>query len=431
MIKEVNTGYFPRPHQAFLHTNLRRFNVVICHRRFGKTHFSLNEMLDKGLRHTLKNPQYAYIAPTYGQAKRVAWDLLKDYVKNIPGVTINEADLRIDIARPHLGDKVRFMLLGAENPGTLKGLYLDGVVLDEYAEMNPEIWSIVIRPALSDRLGWAIFIGTPKGENHLHAIYAQAQGKEDWFTQVFRASETGIIPLSELEAARAVMSEPEYLQEYECSFSAALVGAYYGREMEEAEQSNRICGVPHDPAVPVFTGWDLGVDDSTVIWFAQRVGRETRIIDYHEESGKGLDYFVKLMKDKNYNYEEHFLPHDVAQRELSTGKSRLETLQKMGLKRVRVVPRLDIADGINAARLLIKKCYFDKDRCAFGIKALKSYERAWDAKMGVFQSRPKHNWASHGADGFRYLAIGLDESRIDNKDRAKPQRQAHSDFKIV
>lgn len=318
-VKVVSTGYHPRQHQAVLHRSLKRFNVLVCHRRFGKTHFSLNELIHMGLKNPLKNPQYAYVAPTYGQAKRIAWDLLKDYLKDMPGVEINEADLRVDIARPSTRDKVRIILLGAENPGSIRGIYLDGVVLDEYAEMNPEIWNMVIRPALSDRLGWAIFIGTPRGTNHFYEVYNFGKNgdpekgikkPEDWFTATYKASETGIIPVSELEAARAVMSESEYLQEYECSFSAALVGAYYGKEMEKAEESGRIVSVPYDPALPTFTAWDLGIDDSTVVWIAQRLrNSEIRLIDYIENSGMDLDFYIKELAKRPYTYETHLLPH--------------------------------------------------------------------------------------------------------------------------
>src|SRR3989304_4749260 len=165
-IQKISTGYEPRKFQEILHKNLKRFNVLVCHRRFGKTVFSVNHCIDRGLRNTKRNPQYAYIAPTYGQAKRIAWDMFKEYTKNLPGVSTNEQDLRLEIERPHLQDKVRFLLLGAENPGSLKGIYLDGVILDEFAECAPAIWGEVVRPALSDRRGWAIFIGTPKGQNH-------------------------------------------------------------------------------------------------------------------------------------------------------------------------------------------------------------------------------------------------------------------------
>lgn len=446
MIKEVHTGYVPRTLQLVLHRAFKRFNVIVCHRRFGKTHLALNEMIDRSFRNTLKNPQYAYIAPTYGQAKRVAWDLLKDYVKHIPGVIINEADLRVDIPRPYTQDKIRFMLLGAENPDSLRGIYLDGVVLDEFAEMSTTIWSQVLTPALADRKGWAVFIGTPKGQNQFYDILQFAKNgrpeatppipaPENWHWAVYKASETGIIDPEELLAAKAQMSPEEYEQEFECSFTAALLGAYFGKEMEKAEATGRVTNIDYDPAMPVTTYWDLGMDDSTAIWFIQNLrGREIRVIDYIEDSGVGFPEWSRRLQEKGYVYDTHVLPHDGAVRELGTGVSRLETLQKLqrGIK-VRVAPRQELMDGINASRLILAKCWFDRLRCEKGIKALKAYERVWDAKNKVFQSRPKHNWASHGSDAFRTMATSLEESMHERKDRHKQygNRQSVSDFDIV
>jgi len=434
--KIVTTGYTPRPLQAKIHRELKRFNVLVCHRRFGKTHLVLNEMIDRGLRNPLRNPQYAYVAPTYGQAKRISWDILKDYVKNIPGVEINESELRIDIPRPSSADRVRFILLGAENPGSVRGIYLDGVILDEFAEMNPEIWTSVLRPALTDRKGWAIFIGTPKGQNHFYEIYQSAKEKaagedSDWYTAIFKASETGIVAIGELEAARATMADNEYEQEFECSFSAALVGAFFGKEMEKAEADGRVGAVPYDRILPVITGWDLGIDDTTVIWFAQIHYKEIRLIDYLEEGGQGLDYYVKELTKKGYNYAYHILPHDVNVRDLVTGKTRLESLRSMGLKNIRVADKLDLEDGINAARLLIGKSWFDATKCKRGIEALKSYERKWDAKNKIMQQKPLHNWASHGADAFRYLAVGIRENSPTEDTKKAYPRMSETDYSVV
>lgn len=425
-VLEVSTGYTPRPLQDLLHQALKRFNVLVMHRRFGKTVFSINETVDQGLRCLNKSPQYAYIAPTYGQAKRVAWDILKDAVKNIPGAVANEAELRVDIPRPDRGDRIRFMLLGAENPGSIRGIYLDGVILDEMGEMDPIVWTQVVRPALSDRLGWAIFIGTPKGQNGFYDLYVQAQQNPDWFHRMYKASETGIIPIGELEAAKAIMSPEEYEQEYECSFSAALVGAYYGKYMTDAEKEGRICDVPHDPAVVVDTFWDLGVDDTTVIWFGQRVGKNRHWIDFYEMSGEGLPHYVKILNSDHrskYNYGSHYLPHDAEARELGTGKTRVETFKSLGLKRIEIVPRQSVEDGINASRMLIPRSYFDKSKCHRGIEALKSYERKWDSKNKIYQQKPLHNWASHAADGFRTAAMGLDERRADEQTIKRYPRQ--------
>ena len=336
------------------------------------------------------------------------------------------------------------MLLGAENPDSIRGIYLDGVVFDEFADQDPRVWTQVVRPALSDRKGWAIFISTPKGQNHLYDIAQYAQygdpannvpPPDDWFYQVYKASETNIIDRVELDAARALMTPEEFDQEFECSFTAALVGAYYGKEMDEAERKGRITDVAYDTALPVTTYWDLGMDDAMTIWFVQNLGgRELRIIDYEEHSGMGLPAWSKLLQDKGYVYDTHVLPHDGAVRELGTGVSRLETLQKLqrGIK-VRVAKKMDVADGINATRLLLSKCWFDRVKCAVGIKALKNYEKAWDAKNKVFQNRPKHNWASHGADAFRTMATSLEESQYERDARNKRpgNRQSVSDFDYV
>lgn len=429
----IDTGYRPRLHQSFIHKHIKRFNAIVCHRRFGKTHLAVTEQQDKALSNPLKSPQYAYLAPTYGQAKRVVWNIMKSYYENLPGYECNESDLRITVPRPAMKDKITIMLLGAENPGALKGIYLDGVILDEFGEMNPQVWSEAIRPALSDRLGWAIFIGTPKGMNHFWDVYNLADGKADWFRAIFKASETGIIAETELASAREMMSEAEYNQEYECSFAAALVGAYFGKEMEKAEETNRITRVPYDPAMTVKVYLDLGMDDSMSLWFTQNLGgREVRIIDYVEESGQGLDYYADLMRKKGYSYEEIVLPHDGAVRELGTGKSRLETLKKlMKGVRVRVARRHKVEDTINAARLLLAKCWFDKDNCARGVNALKNYRREWDAKTKTFNNKPKHDWASHGADAFRLLAMEINENGPTAEDRARYPRYADSKFDVV
>lgn len=439
---KISTGYEPRPLQLVLHNSFKRFNIVVCHRAFGKTVLCLNEMVDRAFRNTKKNPTYVYIAPTYGQAKRVAWEGLKEAVRSIPGYNPNETELKIDIDRPANGDRVRFILLGAENPGSLRGIHIDGAILDEFAEMDPTIWSQIVRPMLTTKQGWVIFIGTPKGENHFAQMYYTARkqmsmGDREWFAALYKASETGIIPIGELEAARLTMGEEEYQQEMECSFSAAQVGAYYGKLIEKAYQENRIKIIPHEPGLQVFTCWDLGVDDSTAIWFGQRLGgREYRWIDYLENSGEGLDWYAKELLAKKYNYEEHYLPHDVKVREMGTAgaATRLDTLKKLGLKRATPVPRRSLEEGISASRLIIAKSWFDVEKCARGILALKNYERKWDAKNSIFQSRPLHNWASHGADAFRTGAVGMDDFSVDEKQKRgyrENEYMCQNDYKIL
>ena len=425
-VERIETGYKPRAQQFDLHRALKRFNVLVCHRRFGKTVFSINHTIARALACKHRNPQCAYIAPTYGQAKRIAWDMLKEYTKNLPGVTTHEQDLRLEIQRPHLKDKARIMLLGAENPGSIRGIYLDGVILDEYAECDPTIWSQVVRPALSDRMGWAIFIGTPKGQNHFYDVHQLAKKNQtgDWFEAVYKASETGIIAKSELRAAQYEMSDEEYAQEFECSFSAALIGSYFGKLLEEAEENKRITEVKYDAALPVSTYWDLGIGDTTAIWFGQQYRDEHRWIDYLEQSGEGLDYYVKKIKEKPYIYGVHGLPHDAAARELGTGKSRVETLQGLGL-RPTVLPRHKLDDGIHAARMLIRKSVFDRVKCERGLNALRNYQRKWDAKNKIWSTKPLHNWASHGSDAFRTAAMGFREDGFLNQ---KPRSEVVEDY---
>lgn len=423
----VSTGYSPRPLQDELHRRLKRFNVLVCHRRFGKTVFCINEMIDQALRFDKKdpktgvvllNPRFAYLAPLYGQAKRVAWDYLKMYTSRIPGVTVNEADLRVDIPREQYQDTIRFTLLGADNPASLKGIYLDGVILDEYAEMNPAAWREVIRPTLSDRLGWAIFIGTPKGRNSFFDLFQRAtEGFEqedgsrikavDWFGAVYRARETGIVVKEELESAKLEMTEDEYEQEFECSFQAGLVGAYYSKELAKVEKDGRIRDVPHDSGMPVTTYWDLGMNDTTVIWFVQNVGPARHVIDYMEASGTSIPEWCAKLRLTGYDIDCLVLPHDARAREMN-GKTREEQFRKH--YRTRVLDRAEIADGISAARSLLSKCYFDKVKCARGLEALRNYQRKWDPKQNVFAPTPLHNWASNGADGFRSFAMGDKEN---------------------
>jgi phage terminase large subunit len=193
---------------------------------------------------------------------------------------------------------------------------------------------------------------------------------------------------------------------WEGDFLVHAEGAYYNVEMREAKEQERIRIVNYETGIPVVTAWDLGVGDSTAIWFAQFHGPEIRIIDYYESSGVGLDHYARVLQDKGYIYGEHILPHDVRVKELGTGKSRLETLESLGIRPVTIAPQLMVDDGIQAVRSMLKNCWFDAERCDRGIDALRQYHREYDDNGKVWRSRPAHDWASHGADAFRYLAVG-------------------------
>jgi hypothetical protein len=288
----------------------------------------------------------------------------------------------------------------------MRGLYFDSVVLDEPADFPMNAWSTVIRPAIADRQGKATFIGTPKGRNSFFEIWDAARDDPSWYSAMHKASETKLLPQEELDAAIKTMGEDRYEQEFECSFEAAIAGAYYGTEMKRATADNRITTVPHDRALGVVTAWDLGVGDSTAIWFAQFVGAEVRLIDYYESSGVGLDHYAGVLQEKKYLYESHILPHDVQVKELGTGKSRLETLDNLGIRPVEIAPKLNVDDGIQAVRSMLDRCWFDESNCNRGIEALRQYQRDFDEKGRTWRGRPRHDWTSHGADAMRYLAVG-------------------------
>jgi phage terminase large subunit len=397
--------YAPRRQFVPFHARRQRFACIVTHRRAGKTVACIQDLHRDAARSHKVRPRFAYLSPFLRQSKAVAWDYLRAAIEPARafGATSHEGELRIDYPK---GGQVR--LYGADNPDAMRGIYLDGVVLDEYADMDPRVWSEIIRPALADRQGWAVFIGTPRGRNAFFELWRRSQSEDGWFSLMLKASETGLIPDSELELARRDLSEEQYAQEFECSFDAAVVGSYYGKPMMRAEAEKRIAGVPHDPSALVWTSWDLGMRDATAIWFAQVVGREIRIIDYYEASGVDLGHYVREIQSKPYVYAGHIVPHDAQARELGTGKSRLEVLANLGLKHITLAPLHRIEDGINAVRMLIPRCWFDQAKCARGLDALKLYRAEYDDKLQALRPHPVHDWTSHAADSFRYLAMTLD-----------------------
>jgi len=417
----IEIPYEPRDLQRKLHGEMsaKRWGVVVCHRRFGKTVWAINHILRAALMCEKNNPRLAYMAPTYRQAKNVAWDYIKEYAGRIPGVRVHETELRCD-----LPTGARISLLGAENPDSLRGIYLDGCVMDEVADMPENVFPEVLRPALSDRKGFCIFLGTPKGHNAFYEKYEEAVANDDWLAAVYKASETGILDQEELDAAKVMMSSDQYAQEFECSWNANVPGAIYGKELEEAQADGRVTNVPYNPASKVDTFWDLGIGDSTSIWFTQNVGRAVHVIDYYEARGEGLPHYCKVLSSKNYLYGEHNAPHDIEVRELGTGKSRREIAWDLGLN-FRVVPKLPIEDGIHAAQMLIPRLYFDREKCKHGLECLRQYHRAYNERTRSFRATPVHDFSSHAADAFRYLAVGL---REEGRGVKAPQRQAVMDY---
>lgn len=400
-MEEIEINYKPRKHAEAYHNRTERFAVLVAHRRFGKTVAAINDLIRACFAVDKKDVRVAYIAPYLSQAKAVAWDYALEYTIDIPDIKINHSELRIDFSNGS-----RFRLYGADNYNAMRGLYFDAIVCDEMADFPASAWPTVLRPSLTDRKGSCTFISTPKGKNEFWELYEYAKTDPTWWSGMFKASQTDILDPEELEEAKITMGEDRYEQEFECSFEAAIVGAYYAMEMKTAMQDNRITTVPYDPSVGVVTAWDLGIGDSTAIWFAQYVGQEIRVIDYYENSGVGLDHYAKELSSKNYHYMDHILPHDVQVKELGTGKSRLETLHNLGIQDVTIAPKLAIEDGIQAARSMLNRCWFDEEKCNRGIEALRQYRREFDEKNKTWRGRPLHDWTSHGADAWRYLAVG-------------------------
>lgn len=407
---QIVIPYTPRPQFDAYHDRTERFAKIVAHRRFGKTVGCINDKIKAALTNTRQfpPPRYSYVAPTYTQAKDVAWSYLKHYSAPIPGIQVSESELWVEYPN---GARIR--LYGADNYDRMRGLYNDGVTIDEPAQMDPRAWPEVIRPTLSDYAGWATFIGTPAGRDWFYKVDRNEAGDElpDWFRLTLKASETGIIKPDELESLKSGLTDEQFAQEFECSFEAAVIGAYYGKLMGQA--ADRITGVPYEPTSQVWTAWDLGIRDATAIWFAQVVGREIRIIDYYEATGADLGHYVREISQRPFLYAGHIVPHDAQAKELGTGKSRLEVLESLGLKNITVAAMHRVEDGINAVRTIIPRCWFDARKCARGVDALKLYRAEYDDKLQALKPRPVHDWTSHAADAFRYLAMSLD-SRIVN-----------------
>lgn len=415
MAEVIEIPYAPRKQQLAIHELMdsKRFGVVVAHRRMGKTVSAINHLIKDAILNQKEAPRYAYIAPTYGQAKRVAWDYLVKYAEPLGGSS-NISELRVDFWGR------RIQLYGSDNPEALRGQYFDGVILDEIGDQNPKIWTDIVRPALADRKGWCLFIGTPKGHNHFKELRDRAEKEDGWGLLEFKASETGVVDEVELKAAKNEMGEDKYRQEFECSFDAAVEGSYYGQILNELEDKKHMQEIPREELSRTFTAWDLGMGDSTSIWVAQLVGTEVRLIDYYENHGVGLDHYVKWIRDNDYTKAEHILPHDVRVRELGSGKSRLEMLEEAGLE-IKIAPRMGLDDGIQAVRRLLPRCWFNVPQVQTGLNCLRNYRRDYDEKRKIFYERPLHDWSSHGSDSFRYLALGLDEG---HSTWSKPINQA-------
>lgn len=409
-------GWRPRWYQKSLwkyleNGGLRAYQVA--HRRWGKDDLCLHWTATAAIQ---RAGNYWHMLPEAAQARKAIWDAVNPHT----GIRRIDEAFPTAIRRRTVDQEMKIELvsgsiwqvLGSDNYNSYVGSPPVGCVLSEWALADPQAWAYLM-PILEENGGWAMFITTPRGRNHAATFFKMAQDSPGWHAEKQPASRTDVFTTEQLARIRQELiaqygadeGDAKYEQEYECSFDAALPGAYYGKEMNAAENAGRISGVPYSAQHPVFPVFDLGHGDSTAIVFMQVAGREPRVIDYHESSGQSIDFYAKLLRDKPWPIPLVVLPHDAADGRLSTGKSYEAQFRSHGFT-VRVLDRTaNVNADINLARQVIGECWFDKDKAARLVECLRSYHREWDAKNKIFRPNPKHDWSSHGADAFRYAAV--------------------------
>jgi hypothetical protein len=402
--RHVELPYTPRKHFEPLHASQKRWIFVVAHRRCGKTVALVNQLIRAALsnKQTSPPPRYAYVGPSFDAAKDMIWTYAKQFTETVEGIRYLEGELTVLFPK---GATIK-LYGGALAYERMRGLYFNGIVMDEYAMLHPQAFTSVVRPALGDYLGWAVISGTPAGEDHFHALKLRAEEDPAWDVFEIPVSATGEDALSyaEVEEMKKDLSPDEFAREMMCSFDSPVEGAYYAEALNSLQVQGRVTKVSIDLNASVFTGWDLGISDFQCVWLGQIVGREYHFVDYLENRGQKLAYYAdelaKRAKRGGYSYRAHLLPHDVEARELSTGHSRRQELVSLLDAPVITVPRHDPADGIVAARGILGTSWFDETACRKGLARLRSYRRG---KTGM----PIHDDASHGADAFRTAAVGI------------------------
>lgn len=427
-------NYTPREYQLpLLRAMDNGFKRAVCvwHRRAGKDKTLLNFVIKKMFERV---GVYYYLFPTYNQGKKIIWKGIdKDgfrFIDHFPKELIygvNNSEMTITMIHPT--DKNEdgtskpgsiFQIIGTDNIDSIVGTNPVGCLFSEYSLQNPKAWDY-LRPILAENGGWAIFNFTPRGENHGWQILQMARKNPGtWFSQVLTVDDTKVIPQAVLDQERAEIIEKDgtdalYQQEYMVSFKVPIQGAYYGMQMMKAREEKRITNVPYDPMIPVDTWWDLGVGDTTAIWFTQSIGKEIRLIDYYETNGEGLPHYAKILQEKKYVYGRHIAPHDIKVTELGSGKTRLETAEGLGIF-FEVLPKYGVEDRIEAVRNNLNRCWFDEEKTSMGINALISYHKYWDEENKVYKDRPEHDWSSNGSDSFGYGILAYIDSALDTSD---------------
>lgn len=395
---EIKIPYKPRPWQQQLHNITKRFNVIVAHRGSGKSIYSMNEVIKQALIGPAL-AQYAYILPQLTMGRRNVWDAWKYFSSAVPETRFNNT-----LMETRFPNESRVHILGADDPDALRGLHLHGVVLDEYSDMHADTWKVV-RPMLTNHKGWVIWIGTPKGRNSFYDMYMRSQepDRPSWFGVIMPWFKTNALSLEEVEQARSEMSPEEFAQELECSFDAALVGAFYARQLSELRENGRISYTPiYRPDLEVHVAFDLGIRDQMACWWFQLVGNDINFIDYEQHSNFGFPEWATILKNKPYRYGTYIAPHDIRVRELGAGISRLEAAENLGIP-FEICPKHDVMDGIEAVRRTLPRCRFAMSECADGVDMLGMYRSKTDKAGNPIG--PEHSAASHCADSLRYAII--------------------------
>jgi len=408
--KSFELEYTPREPFVAFHQRTKRWACIVAHRRAGKTVACVNELVVRATYSQKKNPRYGYVAPFRQQAKNIAWVYLKEAVQGL-AVEIRESDLSV-----RLPNGAIIALYGSDNPDALRGLYFDGLVVDEFGDCRPSLWAEVLLPTLADRKGWCVFIGTPKGRNQFYEFYELSKRSPDWFSLSLDAETSQLLDPGELAQLKDQMSDAQYEQEMLCSFTAALLGTYFATLINKIELDGQINDdVKYDPNFPVSVAADIGYSDSTVLWFYQERPDGLAIIDCEEGHGKSLPYYFELLDHKPYQYDTIWLPHDAKATSLQTGKSTIEQfIEHFKPKKVKLdlVPSLKVQHGIDAVRLILPYCHFNRHNCEMGVEALRTYRRKFDEVNKVYHDAPHHTWESDYADAFRYLALCANKKRL-------------------
>ena len=414
------SNFRPFPHQRAVMVSPKRHRCAVLHRRAGKTVMSVMMCLEAVINCRRKAPRAYYIAPYQKQAKKLAWDYVKDICGKSDLFSVNNSELSVTFT-PNGG---KLILAGADNTDALRGIYADFVVVDEMADCDPRLWTNVIRPALADRAGRALICGTPRGRgNFLYELSKTDPDDPEWAYFSFNCEQTGVLKAEEIEATRRDMvrgnsayGEALFQQEMMCSFVAALIGAIYGNEMTALQNEGRYTSVRYDPSLPVVTCWDLGYADATAIHYIQQVGSEVRIVEYEEHVFTSLPEVIRQVRAKPYIYSDHFAPHDIRVREYSLGRSRLEVARDLGIDFI-VAPNWSIEEGVAAVQRLLPNCWINNQKGGErALECLVGYKFDYDEDKRAFKLNPRHDHTSHCADALRTYATA--------RERACPYRAA-------